>query len=87
MGGKSKGNISNEHIRRPDSQLSDGTIKRRELCVHVGIVNDMHPQGKRKRGRPKRRNLDAVKEDMQEVGAREDEVFARSVWRIHCRDP
>ena len=23
-------------------------------------------------------------EGMQEVGAREDEVFARSVWRIRC---
>ena len=27
-----------------------------------------------------------VKEDMQEVGAREDEVFDRSVWRIHYGD-
>ena len=30
--------------------------------------------------------LDVVKEDMQEVGAREDDVFDRSVWRIHCGD-
>ena len=26
--------------------------------------------------------LDVVKEDMREVGAREDEVFYSSVWRI-----
>ena len=30
--------------------------------------------------------LDVVKEDMQEVGAKEDEVFAQSVLRIHCGD-
>ena len=30
-----------------------------------------------------RRGMDVVKEDMQEVGAREDEVFERSEWRIH----
>ena len=28
-----------------------------------------------------------VKDDMQEVGARKDEVFDRSVWRIRCGDP
>ena len=42
--------------------------------------------GKGKRGRPKVL-LDLVKEDMQEVGAMEDKVFARSVWRIRCGDP
>ena len=31
--------------------------------------------------------LDAVKEDMQGVGTREDEVFDRNVWRILCGDP
>ena len=31
--------------------------------------------------------LDVVKEDMQEVGAREDEVFDRSLWRICCDVP
>ena len=33
------------------------------------------------------RYLDVVKEDMQELGAREDEVFDRSVWIICCWDP
>ena len=28
-----------------------------------------------------------VKEEMQEVGAREDEVFVQSSWRIDCDDP
>ena len=34
---------------------------------------------KKENGRPKRRYLDVVKEDMQEIG---DKVFDRSVWRI-----
>ena len=37
--------------------------------------------GKRKRGRPKRRFLDVVKEDMEEVGANETDVRNRTVWR------
>ena len=42
--------------------------------------------GKRKQEKPKTRYLDVAKEDMQEVGAREDEVFDRSVWKIQCGD-
>ena len=34
-----------------------------------------------------KQKMNVVKEDMQEVGAREDEVFDRSVWRIRCGDP
>ena len=37
--------------------------------------------GKRKKGRPKRRFLDVVKEDMREVGMRETDVENRMVWR------
>ena len=47
----------------------------------------MQLPGKIKRGRPKRRYLDEVKENMQEVEAREDEVFDRSVCTIRCCDP
>ena len=35
--------------------------------------------GKRKRGRPKRRFLDVMKEDMGEVGAKETDVEDRTV--------
>ena len=45
---------------------------------------DIQFQGETKQGRPKRGYLDVVQEDVQEVGMREDEVFARSVWRILC---
>ena len=47
----------------------------------------MQLPGKRKWGRLKRRYLDVVKEDMQEVGVTEDEVFDRSVWTVRCGNP
>ena len=62
------------HVERRD----DDYVRRRLL--------EMQLPRKRKRRRPKRRHLDVVKEDMQLVGAREDEVFDWSVWRIHCGD-
>ena len=34
-----------------------------------------------------KQKMNVVKEDMQEVGAREDEVFDSSIWRIRCGDP
>ena len=37
--------------------------------------------GKRKRGRPKRRFLDVVKEDMGKIGAREKDIENRTLWR------
>ena len=49
----------------------------------------MELRGKKKRGRPKRRFLDVVKEDMGEVGAKETDVEDRTVWRkiIRCGYP
>ena len=45
--------------------------------------------GKRKRGRPKKRSLDVVKEDMGEVGAKGMDVEDRKVWKmmIRCGHP
>ena len=50
---------------------------------------EMELPGKRKRGRPKRRFLAVVEEDMGEVGARETDVENRTVWRniIRCGYP
>ena len=41
----------------------------------------MELPGKRKRGRPKRRFMDVVKEDMAEVEVTEEDTEDRSNWR------
>ena len=41
----------------------------------------MKVQGRRKRGRPKTRLLDNVKEDIKEKGMSADEVYDRATWR------
>ena len=45
--------------------------------------------GKRKRGRPKRKFMDVVKEDMAEVKVTEEDTEDRSNWRwkIRCGVP
>ena len=65
------------HVRRKD----DWYIGRRMLRMEL-------PR-KRKRGRPKRRFMDVVKEDMTEVEVTEEDAEDRSNWRwkIRCGDP
>ena len=41
----------------------------------------MKVQGIRKRGRPKRRWLDKVKDDIKEKGLSTDDVYDRATWR------
>ena len=41
--------------------------------------------GKRKRGRPKRRFMDVVKEDMAEVEVTEEDTVDRRNWRKKIR--
>ena len=66
-----------EHVLRTD----DGYIGRRVLRMEL--------PGKRKRGRPKRRFMDVVKEDMAEVEVTEEDAEDRSNWRwkIRSGDP
>ena len=47
---------------------------------------EMELPGKRKRGRPKRRFLDIMKEDIGKIDAKETDVENRMAWRkmIHC---
>ena len=58
-----------------------------------GIVNirmrRLELPGRRSRGRPKRRFMDAVKEDMKIVGVRGEDAEDRVRWRrmIHLDDP
>ena len=65
------------HLRRKD----DGYIGRRMLRMEL--------PGKRKRGRPKRRFMDVVKQDMAEVEVTEEDTVDRRNWRkkIRCGDP
>lgn len=50
---------------------------------------EMYLPGRRKRGKPKRRFMVAVKEDMFLMGVTEEEAEDRVRWRrlIHCGDP
>ena len=41
----------------------------------------MEVQGRRKRGRPKKRLLDKVKDDIKEKGLSADDVYDRATWR------
>ena len=41
----------------------------------------MKVQGRRKRGRPKRRRLDKVKDDMKDKGLSAGEVYDCATWR------
>ena len=61
------------HVMRKD----DGYIGRRMLRMEL--------PGKRKRGRPKRRFMDVVKEDMDEVEVKEEDADDRSNWRLKIR--
>ena len=65
------------HLRRKDY----GYIGRRMLRMEL--------PGKMKRGRPKRRFMDVVKEDMAEVEVTEEDTLDRNNWRrkIRCGDP
>ncbi|KAK3521520.1 hypothetical protein QTP70_008601 [Hemibagrus guttatus] len=65
------------HVQRRDSEY----IGRRML--------DMELPGRRQRGRPKRRYMDGINEDMKLVGARVEDAEDRDRWRemIRCGDP
>ena len=49
----------------------------------------MELPGKRKRGRPKRRYIDALVEDMKAAGVQEIDTQDRTKWKqsIRCGDP
>ena len=57
--------------------------KDQEYVGRKGI--QMELPGKRRRGRPKRRFVDVVKEDMGEVDAKETDVEDRKAWRMMIR--
>ena len=101
MGVTRKDKIKNEHIRstvkveRLGMRMSEGRLRwyghvmRRDQEYVEKLMIEMELQGKMRRGRPKRRFLDVVKEDMEEVGAKETDIEDRKIWRmmIRCGHP
>ena len=61
-----------------------GHVKRREGYVGKRMMEMVVP-GRIKRGRPRRRWMDLAREDMEMVGAREEDEFDRVKWRILSR--
>ena len=86
MGVTRKDMIRNEHIRstakveRLGMKMREGRLRwyghvmRRDQEYVGRKMIEMELPGKRRRGRPKRRFLDVVKEDMKEVGAKEMDI-------------
>ena len=101
MGVTRKDKIRNEHIRstvkveRLGMKMREGRLRwyghvmRRDQEYVGRKMMEMELPGKRRRGRPKRRFLDVVKEDMGKVGAKETDVEDRKMWRmmICCGHP
>ena len=88
---------TNEHIRstvkveRLGMKMREGRLRwyghvmRRDQEYVGRKMMEMVLPGKRRRGRPKRRFLDIVKEDIGEVCAKEKDVEDRKIWRIIIR--
>ena len=100
LGVTRKDKIRNEYVRGTAkiAKLGDklwnarlrwyGHVKRRKKNYVGKRMMEMAVPGKRKRGRPRRRWMDLVREDMEGVGAREGDEVDRVKWRIlsHCGD-
>ena len=97
MGVTKKDKIRNEHIRstvkveRLGIKMREGRLRwyghvmrRDQEYVGRKIMETELPR-KRKRGTPKRRFLDVVKEDMKEVGVKEMDIEDRKMWRMILR--
>ena len=101
MGVTRKDKIRNEHIRSTvkveqlGMKMREGRLRwyghvmRRDQEYVGKKMMEMELAGKRKRGRPNRRFLDALKEDMREVGVKKSDVEDRKMWRmmIRCGHP
>ena len=92
-----KDKIRNEHIRSTvkveqlGMKMREGRLRwyghvmRRDQEYVGRKMIKMELPGKRRRGRPKRRFLDVVKEDMKEVGVKEMDIENRKMWRMMIR--
>ena len=101
MGVTRKDKIRKEHIRitvkveQLGMKMKEGRLRwyghvmRRDQEYVGRKIMEMELPGKRKTGKPKRRFLDVVKEDMEEVGEKETDIEDRKMWRmmIRCGHP
>ena len=101
MGVTRKDKIRNKHIRsivkveRLGIRMREGRLRwyghvmRRDQEYVGRKMMEMELPEKKRRGRPKRRFLDVVKEDMGKVGAKETHIEDRKMWRmmIRCGHP
>ena len=101
LGVTRKDKIKNEYVRGTEkiAKLGDklwnarlrwyGHVKRREEDYVGKRMMEMAVPSRRKRGRPSRRWMDLVREDMERVGAREGDKVDRVKWRLlsRCGDP
>ena len=101
MGWTRKDRVRNERIRgltgvgglprkiRQDRLRWFGHVKRRDGDYVGKRVMEMEMDGRRKRGRPKTRWMDRVKDDMKSLELEEDDALDRRAWRcaIHYSDP
>ena len=53
--------------------------------AHDTRLYPMQVQGKRRRGRPKKRWLENIREDMKEFNVTEEMVESRSVWHMKIK--
>ena len=60
----------------------NGHVKRRKEDYVGKRMMEMTVPGRRKRGRPRRRWMDLLREDMERVGAREGDEVDRVKWRF-----
>ncbi|KAK3510965.1 hypothetical protein QTP70_027797 [Hemibagrus guttatus] len=83
------------HVGRLDDKVREarlrwfGHVQRREREYIGRIMLDMELPGRRQRGRPKRRYMDGINEEMKLVGASVEDAEDRDRWRemIRCGDP
>ncbi|KAK3532223.1 hypothetical protein QTP86_009500 [Hemibagrus guttatus] len=83
------------HVGRLGDKVSEarlrwfGHVQRRESEYIGRRMLDMELPGRRQRGRPKRRYMDGINEDMKLVGASVEDAEDRDRWRemIRCGDP
>ena len=82
-------------VRRMSDKMREGRLRwyghvqRRDESYIGKKVLGMALPGKRRRGRPKRRFMDSIREDMKRAGVNEDDVDDRGRWKqlTRCGDP